>query len=106
SEQNKRDLAGLLEVLARSHKERYGNTDDLVVGFQLTHSGRFCKPSDKFRLEPRVAYRHPILDRRFNVTSDAQVFTDAEIERLIECYVAAAKIAWDAGADFVDIKHC
>jgi NADPH2 dehydrogenase len=53
-----------------------------------------------------VAYRHPILDRKFNVTSDAQMFTDAEIEELIQCYVRAAKIAWDVGADFVDIKHC
>src|SRR5437667_7190629 len=105
-EENKRDLAELRELLVRTHKERYGNTDDLVIGFQLTHSGRFCKPNDKFRLEPRVAYRHPILDKKFNVTSDAQVFTDAEIEQLIECYIAAAQIASDVGADFVDIKHC
>jgi len=53
-----------------------------------------------------VAFRHPILDRKFDVTSDAQVFTDAEIEELIQCYIRAAKIAWDVGADFVDIKHC
>ena len=105
-EQNKKDLAELREILVRAHKERYGNTDDLVVGFQLTHSGRFCKPNDKKRMEPRVAYRHPILDRKFNVTSDDQVWTDGEIEQLIECYVAAAKIAWDVGADFVDLKHC
>jgi len=105
-EQNKRDLAELREILVRAHQERYGAADDLVIGFQLTHSGRFCKPTDKFRMEPRVAYRHPILDRRFSVTTDAQVFTDSEIEQLIECYVAGAKIAWDVGADFVDIKHC
>ena len=90
----------------KAHRERYGTTDDLVIGFQLTHSGRFCKPTDKKRMEPRVAFRHPILDRKFNVTSDAQVFTDAEIEELIQCYIRAAKIAWDVGADFVDIKHC
>ena len=105
-EQNKRDLAGLREILVRAHRERYGNADDLVIGFQLTHSGRFCKPTNKQRMEPRVAFRHPILDRRFSVTSDTQVFTDSEIGRLIEDYVAAAKIAWDVGADFVDIKHC
>ena len=105
-EQNKADLAKLRETLVAAHKERYGTTDDLVVGFQLTHSGRFCKPNDKFRLEPRVAYRHPILDRSFKVTSDAQVWTDGELERLVEDYVRAAKIAWDVGADFVDIKHC
>ncbi|MBU6401249.1 MAG: NADH:flavin oxidoreductase [Verrucomicrobia bacterium] len=106
SEANKKDLAGLRELLLRTHRDRYGADDDLVIGFQLTHSGRFCKPHDKFRLEPRVAYRHPILDRRFNVTSDAQVLSDAEVERLIEKYVVAARIAREAGADFVDIKHC
>jgi NADPH2 dehydrogenase len=105
-EQNKRELAEIRGLLVKSHRERYGSADDLVIGFQLTHSGRFCKPNDKKRMEPRVAYRHPILDRKFNVTSDAQVFTDAEIEQLIESYIAAARIAWDAGADFVDIKHC
>ena len=105
-EQNKRDLAEIREELVVAHQERFGKTDDLVIGFQLTHSGRFCKPNDKQRLEPRVAFRHPILDRKFNVTSDAQVFTDAEIEELIQCYIRAAQIAWDVGADFVDIKHC
>src|SRR6266516_1366064 len=105
-EQNKKDLAELRDILVRAHKERYGTADDLMIGFQLTHSGRFCKPNDKFRMEPRVAYRHPILDKKFNVTIEAQIFTDSKIEQLIECYVAAAKIARDVGADFVDIKHC
>ena len=64
-----------------AHAERYGTTDDLVIGFQLTHSGRFCRPHDK-RWESRIAFRHPILDKKFNVTSDDQVFTDAQIEEL------------------------
>jgi 2,4-dienoyl-CoA reductase-like NADH-dependent reductase (Old Yellow Enzyme family) len=105
-ERNKADLAKLRETLVAAHHQLYGTTDNLVIGFQLTHSGRFCKPNDKFRTEPRVAYRHPILDRSFKVTSDAQVWTDGELERLVEDYVRAAKIAWDVGADFVDIKHC
>lgn len=106
SDENMAGLAMLRETLVQAHQERYGTTGDLVIGYQLTHSGRFCKPTDKKRMEPRVAFRHPILDRKFNVTSDAQVFTDAEIEELIQCYIRAAKIAWDVGADFVDIKHC
>ncbi len=106
NEVNKAELAKLREELVGAHASRFGKTEDLVIGFQLTHSGRFCKPNDKFRLEPRVAYRHPILDPKFNVTSDEQVWTDAEIDRLVEDYVKAAKIAWDVGADFVDIKHC
>src|SRR5882724_162628 len=41
-ENNKKDLAELREILVRTHKERYGTADDLMIGFQLTHSGRFC----------------------------------------------------------------
>jgi 2,4-dienoyl-CoA reductase-like NADH-dependent reductase (Old Yellow Enzyme family) len=106
NEQNRAGLAKLRETLIEAHRERYGRTDDLVIGFQLTHSGRFCRPNDKKRGEPRVAFRHPILDKKFNVTSDDQVFTDAELTQLVSAYVAAAKIAAEIGADFVDIKHC
>ncbi len=105
-EENQAGIASLRETLVKAHHERYGKTEDLIIGFQLTHSGRFCKSNDQKRLAPRVAFRHPILDRKFNVTSDAQMFTDGEIEELIQCYIRAAKIAWDIGADFVDIKHC
>jgi NADPH2 dehydrogenase len=106
NQENKADLMKLRDTLIAAHAARFGTTEDLVIGFQLTHSGRFCKPDDKFRMTPRVAYRHPILDRKFNVTTDEQVWTDKEIARLIDDYVAAAIIARDAGADFVDIKHC
>ncbi len=106
TEENKAGLAELVEILKKAHRDRYNATDDLVIGFQLTHSGRFCRPNENTRYEPRVAFRHPILDAKFKVTSDAQVFTDDEIERLIEDYIRAAKIAWDSGADFLDLKHC
>ena len=106
NETNKADLANLRLVLAESHRQRHGTCDDLIIGFQLTHSGRFCKPNDKTRLEPRVAYRHPILDKRFNVTSDSQLLSDSDVDLLIVDYIRAARIAWDIGADFVDIKHC
>jgi len=106
SDATKSGLAELRDLVLRAHRERHGTTDDLVIGFQLTHSGRFCRPNDARRPEPRVAYRHPLLDRRSSVTSDQQVFPDSELERLVEDYVTAARIAQDIGADFVDIKHC
>ncbi len=105
----KENLDGLRElrkILTTVHEEKFGSTDDLVIGFQLTHSGRFCRPNDKAKFEPRVAYRHPILDPKFKVTSDAQVFTDDEVAELIDDYIKAAHVARDAGADFVDLKHC
>ncbi len=104
-EENKADLARLRDTLVDAHRQRHGTEDDLVVGFQLTHSGRFCRPNDK-RLESRIAFRHPVLDRKFQITSDTQVFSDAEVRKLIGDYIKAARIASDVGADFVDIKHC
>jgi len=106
SDENKAGIAGLVKTLQRAHAERYGTTDDLVVGFQLTHSGRFCRPNKKSRFEPRVAYRHPILDAKFKVTDNSQVWTDDEVKELIQYYIKAARIAADLGVDFVDIKHC
>ena len=103
---NQASFCELREALVKTHRECYGNVDDLVIGFQLTHSGRFCRPYNKDRWEPRVAYRHPILDRRFQVESDDQVLSDDEVQVLIGSYVQAAQAAADAGADFIDIKHC
>ena len=104
--ENQAGIAGLRDALLKSHREMYPGTDDPIIGFQLTHSGRFCRPNDKSRWESLVAFRHPILDKKFNVTSDKQILTDADLNRLVEDYVAAARIAADIGADFVDIKHC
>ena len=105
-EENRDGLAELVGILKQAHLEKYGTADDLVIGFQLTHSGRFCRPNDNAVYEAKVAYRHPILDPKFKVKSDDQVFTDAEVEELIQCYIRAAAIAKEVGADFVDIKHC
>ena len=106
NEENQADIASLRDTLVAAHAGRCGSTDDLAIGFQLTHSGRFCRPNVKTRFEPRVAYRHPILDAKFNVTSDDQIWIDEEIGELIGSYVVAARLAAEAGADFVDLKHC
>ena len=104
TEQTKKDLAELLTLLRKAHRDRFGSDDDLVVGFQLTHSGRFSRPTGQ--PAPKIAYRHPILDRRLGIDSEAPVLTDAELDRLVEDFVRAARIAYEVGADFVDIKHC
>jgi len=100
------DLAKLLETLVSAHREKFGKTDDLLVGLQLTHSGRFARPNDKKRLESKILYHHPILDAKFGIEPDASCLSDDEIDDLIEDFVRAAKRARDAGYSFVDIKHC
>lgn len=106
SEANTKDLATLRTELLTGHLERHGSDRDLLVGLQLTHSGRFARPFDKTRLEPRIAYRHPLLDARFGITDDRAVLSDTEVDDLIADMVAAAVRAQRAGFDFVDIKHC
>src|SRR5947207_13016157 len=52
------DVVCLREELLAEHREHFGRTDDLLIGLQLTHSGRFSRPNEKRRLEPRIVYRH------------------------------------------------
>jgi 2,4-dienoyl-CoA reductase-like NADH-dependent reductase (Old Yellow Enzyme family) len=100
------DIAGLREALIDEHRRHFGRTDDLLVGLQLTHSGRFARPHDKRRLEPRILYRHPILDRKFLLAADQPVLSDDDIDRLIDDFVHAARRAQRSGFAFVDVKHC
>ncbi len=102
-------LAGLIylrDSLVKSHREATGSSEGLVIGLQLTHSGRFCRPNGK-TLEPRLAYDHPLLNPRFGlpIPSD-KVFSDGELEELVQDYIRAAALAQEAGFDFVDVKHC
>lgn len=102
----------LFETVTLAHRERLEfegrNADEpFLVGLQLTHSGRFSKsPDDHFA--PRIAYHHRMLDARVKIdpNDDSCVMTDGEICALIENYVLAAKWAWRAGFQFVDVKHC
>ncbi|MGC3968827.1 MAG: NADH:flavin oxidoreductase [Pirellulales bacterium] len=104
---NKAGLAALRDELVNAHRASFGNTDDLLVGLQLTHSGRFSRPNTK-QLEPRIAYHHPLLDEKFGIDPNDQslVWTDSDLERLIDNYVVAAKLAQDVGYQFVDVKAC
>jgi 2,4-dienoyl-CoA reductase-like NADH-dependent reductase (Old Yellow Enzyme family) len=99
------DIAKMRESVIAAHKEATGE-ENVFIGLQLTHSGRFCKPNDNTKFESIIAYRHPLLDRKFGYPNDRPVISDDEIKRLIEDFVTAAKRAQQCGFDFVDIKHC
>jgi 2,4-dienoyl-CoA reductase-like NADH-dependent reductase (Old Yellow Enzyme family) len=72
--------------------------DEQRAGLQLTHSGRYAVAA------PLVAYEHPVLDPR--ATTPVRVLTDGELDGLVEDFGRAARIAQEAGFDFVDVKAC
>lgn len=88
------------------HGESFGQTDDLEIGLQLTHSGRFARPDKGKPGQPIILYRHSVLDHKQNLSPDYPVMTDDDIDRLVEDFIKAANMAAEAGFHFVDIKHC
>jgi 2,4-dienoyl-CoA reductase-like NADH-dependent reductase (Old Yellow Enzyme family) len=104
---NRIGLAQLQSALLNEHKEHCGTTDDLLIGLQLTHSGRFSRP-DHRGSRPRIMYHHPLLDAKFHLDShdDSIVLTDNDLQQLIDDFVAAARLAESVGFRFVDVKAC
>ncbi len=106
SEENVGEIASLRELLVKTHEQHFSTSKDLLVGIQLTHSGRVYRPQDIKYRKPVILYHHPILDQRFGVTADTPVLTDDEIAILVNDFIKAARLSQQAGFDFVDIKHC
>jgi NADPH2 dehydrogenase len=106
AEHTRKGLERLRSALLEEHRHTTGSDNGLLIGLQLTHSGRFSRPNLKERPEPRILYRHPILDRRAGLTNDYPTLSDSEIEQIVGEFHCAAKMAWELGFDFVDVKHC
>ena len=104
----KADFARLVADCRTAHRTANGDDADLLIGLQLTHSGRYC------HRRPVIATHDPLLDPRTvadktsgrKVTPEYPVVTDDELKRLADDYVAAAKLAAEVEFDFVDIKQC
>ncbi len=101
-------LARLLDTCRDSHREAWGDDADLLVGLQITHSGRYSY------LRPLLAQHDPLLDPLTLVDRKAgmvvgleyPLLSDDELDRLQDRYVEAAGVAVRAGFDFVDLKQC
>ncbi len=101
-------LIALREKLEQAHQESFASLQGLVVGLQLTHSGRYCRPNEKTKAEPRIPAHHPLLDPRVGIApgDDSTIWSDAELDDLVGDFVRAARLAQEAGYQFVDIKAC
>ncbi|MFO0890654.1 MAG: NADH:flavin oxidoreductase [Isosphaeraceae bacterium] len=104
--------AGAIEEMQRlcraAHRDAWGRVDDLLIGLQLTHSGRYSC------FGPRLAIHDPLLDPRTildratgrTVSPADPVLSDDQLDRLQDDYVRAARLAYRAGFDFIDLKQC
>jgi 2,4-dienoyl-CoA reductase-like NADH-dependent reductase (Old Yellow Enzyme family) len=105
---NAKDLEDILNKTRQAHREEFGKHNDLVIGLQLTHSGRFSYK------KPFIAFHHPILDKitlidkktKTPIPNDYPVVSDDYLEKLEDIYVEAARLAYNIGFDFIDIKQC
>ncbi|TWU21510.1 NADPH dehydrogenase [Novipirellula galeiformis] len=106
TEANLKSIESLRLDLVSAHESRFGNSDDLLVGLQLTHSGRYARPNEKARAEPLIPQHNPALDPRLGITDDSTLLSDDDLKRLIDDFIGAAVRSQKAGYRFVDIKHC
>lgn len=90
-----------------AHRQSSGTDADLLLGLQLTHSGRYSYRG------PRLGTRCPLLDplTRDRATgqpigADYPILGDDDLRRIEDQYLVAARLAAKIGCDFVDIKQC
>ena len=106
SEANLPEIESLRLELTKTHEAEFGRVDDLLVGLQLTHSGRYARPNQKRVSEPRTVQRNPVLDARLGIDDETAMLTDDDLQRLVDDFIIAASLAQKAGFQFVDVKHC
>lgn len=95
------------QLVAQSKKEAAAQNGSLHVPvniLQLTHSGRYSRPTD--RPQPLIPQHDPVLDPRVGISQEEQVVSDGYLDSLVDKYVTSALLAKEAGFDGVDIKAC
>lgn len=101
-DENKEGFKKLIQHIDISSKEAFGESHKPYKVIQLTHSGRYSKPTGN--PEPLIAALNPYLDKY--MTDNYKIISDEELEKLEDIYVKAAEIAANLGFDAVDIKSC
>ncbi|MCK4292520.1 MAG: FAD-dependent oxidoreductase [Planctomycetes bacterium] len=115
NEKSKDSFAATAKRMREVAAESMGPEHRPVIVMQLTHSGRYSKPKgiaqpmiaqrDPYR-DPLVPQQEPDPNRKSKIPDDWPVVTDDYLDGLVDAYVEAARIAFEAGFDAVDVKSC
>jgi len=115
NEESKESFAAMVKRMRDVAAESVGPGHKPVIVLQLTHSGRYSKSQG--RPHPLICRRDPYRDTlslqpqpdpnaKSIISSDWPILTDEYLDKLIDAYVEAARIAYEVGFDAVDIKSC
>ena len=114
-DKNKDAFADMVKQSRQAAKDSMGVSHNPVIVAQLTHSGRYSKPEgvsqpiipqrDPYR-DAMVPQQKPEIIRGLEARDTWPIVTDDYLDGLVEHYVKAAKLAFEAGFDAVDIKAC
>jgi 2,4-dienoyl-CoA reductase-like NADH-dependent reductase (Old Yellow Enzyme family) len=96
TEKNLEKFATLTGKIKETAKKK-GYEPFLVM--QLTHSGRYSKPSGK--PAPLAAVINQVLDR-----GDIHIVTDDDLKRIQDQFITAARLAYRTGVGAIDLKAC
>jgi 2,4-dienoyl-CoA reductase-like NADH-dependent reductase (Old Yellow Enzyme family) len=104
-DRNAKAIAFGIKRMRAAHAKACGTASPLVIGAQLTCSGRYSygRPDGSPLL---LMYHHPELDQRLKAGPETPLMTDTKCEDLVGQYARAAKLAVEVGFDFIDIKAC
>lgn len=97
-------IAAMLKRMRTVAAEKYGENHKPIIVAQLTHSGRYSKPT--CQPHPLIPQHDPYRDAKIKLPDNWPILTDDYLDQLQNDYVAAAKRAFAAGFDAIDIKAC
>jgi NADPH-dependent glutamate synthase beta subunit-like oxidoreductase/2,4-dienoyl-CoA reductase-like NADH-dependent reductase (Old Yellow Enzyme family) len=115
NEKSKDSFGELIAMMRQVAAESMGPGHRPVIVAQLTHSGRYSRPGGDGG--PMIAQRDPYRDAlvpqiepnpnaKSKIPDDWPIVTDEYLDKLQDSYVEAARIAFEAGFDAVDVKSC
>ena len=115
NEKSKDSFREMVAMMRQVAAESMGPGHKPVIVAQLTHSGRYSRPGgdggpiipqrDPYR-DPMVPQQEPNPNAKSKIPDDWPIVTDEYLDKLQASYVEAARIAFEAGFDAVDIKSC
>jgi 2,4-dienoyl-CoA reductase (NADPH2) len=114
-DKSKDAFANMIAEARKAAQDSMGSQHNAIIVAQLTHSGRYSKPEGVAHpiIPQRDPYRDAMIPQQLPVTNakaaipyNWPIVTDDYLDGLVEHYVKAAKLAFEAGFDAVDIKAC